>query len=68
LPSICTKIEDNVAELQYIKDALGHVLPLADAAERVVKVDISTSPRMRREVLQKVSRMNVSHSTLSPGL
>lgn len=61
------RFEDNLADLQY-DDVSGLRVPVLDAAKRLFRIDISTSPQTKKEILQQLSRMNISNATLFPGL
>lgn len=65
--AVCSRFEDNLANLQY-DEVSGLRVPAPDAAKRLFSVDISTSPQTKKEILQQLLRMNISSSTLFPGL
>jgi hypothetical protein len=50
--------------LEYQDD--GTVMP--DAAENLVRFDISTAPETRTEMLRELHRMNMSTATIYPGI
>ena len=41
---------------------------LRDAATKVFRIEISTAPKSREKMLQHLHRMNMSTSTLFPGI
>lgn len=65
--SVGYPFEDNVAELQYDLHG-GSYTESPDAKNHLMKIEIATSGETRTNIMQNLIRMNMSHSTLFPGI
>lgn len=65
--SVGSRFEDNLIALQY-DEIDRECIPVRGAEEHLVKIEISTAPSTRTDILRDLGRMNISNATLFPGL
>jgi hypothetical protein len=65
--SVRCSFEDNLSALQY-QESSGVCTPVDNASDALVKINISNAPSTRKEILQHLHRMNMSRTSLFPGI